>query len=72
MIQYQNRAPTRRQAKEPVYARNGPAVLVLRPERLGDELYGDDVRAYLMDERNSLDVDTSAELELAEAILARR
>jgi len=65
-------APTRRQAKEPVYARNGPAVLVLRSERLGDELYGGDVRAYLMDERNSLDVDTSAELELAEAILARR
>ncbi len=65
-------APGTRQAKEQVYARNGPAVLALRPERLGDELYGGACRAYVMDERDSVDVDTPADLERAEAILAQR
>ena len=65
-------APGTRQAKERVYARNGPAVLALRPDRLGDHLYGGDCRAFVMVELDSLDVDTPADLELAEAILARR
>jgi CMP-N-acetylneuraminic acid synthetase len=63
-------APTTRQAKERVYARNGPAVLALRPDRLGDDLYGGDCRAYVMDERDSVDVDTPADLELAEKLLS--
>src|SRR6266508_3958828 len=35
-------APLRRHDKPVVYARNGPAVLALRPDRLGDDLYGGD------------------------------
>ena len=62
-------AVTRRQDKPVVYARNGPAVLALRPERLGDDLYGGDCRPYLMDLRDSVDVDGPLELELAEALL---
>jgi CMP-N,N'-diacetyllegionaminic acid synthase len=31
-------APTRREDKAVVYARNGPAVLAVRPERLGEDL----------------------------------
>jgi CMP-N-acetylneuraminic acid synthetase len=62
-------APTTRQAKERVYARNGPAVLALRPDRLGDDLYDGDCRAFVMDERDSVDIDTQADLELAEALL---
>ena len=31
--------PTTRQAKEPLYARNGPAILALRPSELGEGLY---------------------------------
>jgi CMP-N,N'-diacetyllegionaminic acid synthase len=65
-------APSTRQAKEHVYARNGPAVLALRPARLGDELYGGDCRAFVMEERDSLDVDTPQDLELAELLLHRR
>lgn len=61
--------PGRRQDKPVVYARNGPAVLALRPERLGDDLYGGDCRPYLMDPRDSIDVDGPFELELAEALL---
>jgi CMP-N,N'-diacetyllegionaminic acid synthase len=53
----------------PVYARNGPAVLALRPERLGDDLYGGDCRPYLMDPRDSVDVDEPADLRLAEFLL---
>ena len=61
-----------RQAKELVYARNGPAVLALRAGRLGDDLYAGDCRPFLMDERDSLDVDEPFDLELAELLLRAR
>jgi len=62
--------PTRRQEKPVVYARNGPAVLALRPERLGDDVYGGDCRAYVMEPRDSIDVDGRFDLELAELLLS--
>jgi CMP-N,N'-diacetyllegionaminic acid synthase len=55
-----------------LYARNGPAVLALRPDRLGDDLYGGDCRPYVMDAADSVDVDGPAELELVELRLAGR
>lgn len=61
-----------RQDKPIVYARNGPAVLALRPERLGDRLYGGDCRPFLMDLRDSIDVDGPFELELADLLLRGR
>jgi len=64
--------PATRQQQPRLYARNGPAVLALRPERLGDVLYGGDVRAYVMPERDSLDVDTPEDLELAAIMLSPR
>lgn len=60
---------TRRQDKPVVYARNGPAVLALRPERLGDDLYGADVRGHPMPQERSLDVDTPYDLKLADLLL---
>ena len=65
-------AAGRRQDKQPVYARNGPAVLALRADRLGDDLYGGDCRAYPMRPEDSLDVDEPFDLELAEWLLSRR
>jgi CMP-N,N'-diacetyllegionaminic acid synthase len=65
-------AATRRQDKQPVLARNGPAVLVLRPSRLGDDFYAGDCRAYVMRPDESIDVDEPFDLELAEFLLARR
>lgn len=62
----------RRQDKAVVYARNGPAVLALRPERLLDDLYGGDLRPYVMELRDSIDVDGPHELELAEWLLGRQ
>jgi CMP-N,N'-diacetyllegionaminic acid synthase len=64
-------APTRREEKPVVYARNGPAVLAVRPDRLGADLYGGDCRPYVMDLRDSVDVDEPADLELAEFLLRR-
>jgi CMP-N,N'-diacetyllegionaminic acid synthase len=61
-----------RQEKPVVYARNGPAVLVLRPDRLGDDLYGGDCRPYVMEPRDSIDVDGPFELELADVLLRDR
>lgn len=60
-----------RQEKPLVYARNGPAVLVLRADRIGDDLYGGDCRPYVMEQRESVDVDDPFDLELAELLLAR-
>jgi CMP-N,N'-diacetyllegionaminic acid synthase len=62
-------APVTRQEKQLVYARNGPAVLALRPERLGDDLYAGDVRPYVMELRDSVDVDGPDDLRLAELLL---
>ena len=64
--------PTTRQAKERLYARNGPAILAVRPSGLGDGFFSGNVVGYVMDERDSLDIDTAYDLELAEALLARR
>ena len=63
---------SRRQDKQPAFARNGPAVLALRTERIGDDLYGGDCRPYLMRPEDSIDVDEPFDLELAEFLLARR
>jgi CMP-N-acetylneuraminic acid synthetase len=61
-----------RHEKELLYARNGPAVLAVRSDRLGDDLYAGDCRPYVMDERDSLDVDEPFDLELADLLLERR
>jgi CMP-N-acetylneuraminic acid synthetase len=61
-----------RQAKELVYARNGPAVLALRAEHLGEDLYAGDCRPFLMDDWDSLDVDEPRDLELADLLLLAR
>jgi CMP-N,N'-diacetyllegionaminic acid synthase len=61
-----------RQEKPVVYARNGPAVLVLRGDWDGADLYGGDCRAYVMGQRDSIDVDDPFDLELAELLLAAR
>jgi len=66
-------APTRRQDKPLLYARNGPAVLVTRTAVLDSgRLYGDTVRPYVMSRQDSLDVDEPFDLELVEAVLTRR
>ena len=62
----------RRQDKPRVFARNGPAVLAVRTAVLeGGSLYGNDVRPLVMDAEESLDIDSPADIELLEYLLAR-
>jgi CMP-N-acetylneuraminic acid synthetase len=64
---------TRRQDKPVLYARNGPAVLVTRARVLASgRLYGDDTRPYVMSREDSIDIDDRFDLEMLEALLARR
>jgi CMP-N,N'-diacetyllegionaminic acid synthase len=64
---------TRRQDKPSLFARNGPAVLATRASLIGQhELYGSDVRPYLMSREDSIDVDEPFDLELVEAVLNGR
>jgi CMP-N-acetylneuraminic acid synthetase len=64
--------PVDRHAKERLYARNGPAVLVTRPDTVrSGSLYGADIRPYVMSRLESVDVDGPEDLALAELHLAR-
>lgn len=57
----------------PVYGRNGPAILVMRPEiiRRG-EIYGSTSLPYVMEASVSIDVDEPLDLEIADLLLRRR
>lgn len=63
----------RRQNLPPVYARNGPAVLVTRVVCLCERrsFYGDRVAGYPMDRWSSVDIDDREDLELAELWLEK-
>jgi len=64
---------TSRQDKPPVFARNGPAVLVVRPRVVTrGELYGEPTLGYVMSARDSIDIDTPEDLEMCEVLLGGR
>ena len=64
----------RRQDAPVLYARNGPAVLGTRTSVLMESqaFYGERVLPYVMDEEDSVDIDTLFDLRLAEWLLAQR
>jgi CMP-N,N'-diacetyllegionaminic acid synthase len=65
--------PTLRQEKATLFARNGPAVLIVRPEVIeGGTLYGDPTIGYEMNEFDSLDVDAPDDLRLADLLIRNR
>lgn len=60
----------RRQEKPRFFARNGPAILVLRPSLLDSgRLYSDRTYAFPMARRESFDIDEPEDLEIVEALL---
>ena len=62
----------RRQDKPRVYARNGPAVLVIRRDVLDrGQIFGDKLLPYEMSARSSVDIDDEHDLALAEFYLKR-
>ena len=63
----------RRQDLPTLYARNGPAILVIRPAQIATgHFYSGKTVPYVMPSIDSLDVDTPEDLELAEAIISHR
>lgn len=63
----------RRQEKPKYYARNGPAVLVIKPQVLeAGQLYGNIVRPFEMECADSVDIDVKDDVALAEFWLLRR
>ena len=64
----------RRQDKPLLYARNGPAVLLVKQETLmvHNTLYGANTQPYLMDGIHSFDVDTKDDLVIVEALMKHR
>lgn len=63
-----------RQVKPTYYARNGPAILIVRTNVLLEKrsLYGDRIAAYEMRREDSIDIDDPFDLQLCEWILASR
>ena len=64
--------PSRRQDKEPVFARNGAAIYITRTSCLDRFVFGGRLLAYMMDPACSLDVDDEADLTHADALLRAR
>ncbi|MGD9123516.1 MAG: acylneuraminate cytidylyltransferase family protein [Desulfarculaceae bacterium] len=64
----------RRQDKPRLWARNGPAVLALRRETVMElnTLYGPKTLPLVMDQWDSIDIDSSDDLAMAEWALSRR
>lgn len=62
--------PTTRQAVQPLYARNGPAVLVASASRIKDGyFYGDQTFGYPMDQQSSIDINNESDLKMALATM---
>lgn len=63
----------RRQDLPKLYARNGPAILILTPAQIrAGKFYGRNTVAYEMPEQDSLDIDVPEDLALAEFLIERR
>jgi CMP-N,N'-diacetyllegionaminic acid synthase len=58
--------PTRRQDKEPAFARNGAAIYITRTSKLSEYIYGGRLIPYIMDDEVSLDIDAPEDLVEAE------
>ena len=67
-------APTRRQDKPLLFARNGPAVLAVRTDVVtgAKALYGADTRGLVMSREDSFDIDDRFDLGVAELLMASR
>ena len=63
----------RRQDKEPLYARNGPAIIIVRTTLLLQEgiFYGKHCKPFVMDRVSSVDIDDAEDLAYAEFLLSR-
>ena len=60
----------RRQDKQKVYARNGPAIFICKTSLIEKGIfYGDDIRPFVMDHQSSVDIDDVTDLKFAEFLM---
>ena len=65
----ENKKFSRRQDKPKFFARNGPAILICRPEIIKkNELYGDNCFPYFMSIEHSLDIDSNYDIKVGECM----
>ena len=65
-----NEKVLRRQNAKEIYARNGPAILIVSAKQIKrGNFYGGITRAYVMDTISSIDIDNIQDLIIAEALL---
>ena len=71
LVPWSSQAPTRRQDKPALFARNGPAVVAVQRRVVmeGQTLYGTDTRGLVMPREASFDIDDAFDLELAERLM---
>ena len=65
----QNRRVLRRQQKQIFYARNGPAICILKKEVLKASIYGKKIKYYEMSNIESIDVDNVSDFNLVKKLL---
>jgi N-acylneuraminate cytidylyltransferase/CMP-N,N'-diacetyllegionaminic acid synthase len=67
-------APQRRQDKPALFARNGPAIVAVKPRVVLDDgrLYGARTVGLVMSREDSLDIDDALDLKVAELLLSSR
>ena len=62
-----------RQEKPKFFARNGPSILIIKPEQLKKGIfYGEKCFPYIMSIEDSLDIDSREDLLIAENLLKRK
>ena len=60
-------------SQDELYVRNGPAILINRPSVLDrGEKFGDTVASYVMEQEDSVDIDSPSDLQFADYLLQRR
>ena len=74
LVPWSEGAPTRRQDKPLLFARNGPAVVAVQTRIVTEQhaLYGPDTRGLVMAREESFDIDDAFDLEVAERLMASR
>lgn len=65
-------APSRRQDKEPVFARNGAAIYLTRTDKLSQFIFGGRLIPYYMDQASSIDIDGPEDFVAAEQALLEK
>jgi CMP-N-acetylneuraminic acid synthetase len=73
LVKFINRKTiNRRQDKTECYARNGAAIYATKYPYINNYIIGGNIIAFLMNKKNSIDIDTYEDLKIAENFLLKK